>query len=101
MAQDEVKAKYPRAKITTVIRKKEDRPEAADHGRSKTRNQRYIDSLRARLRHLLAPAIVDAGVVVPAAEAPRRELAVGDAERAGQRVVPVRERVEDVLAANC
>ena len=43
----EVKAKYPRVKITTVIRKKEDRPEAADHGRSKTRNQRYIDSLRS------------------------------------------------------
>ena len=47
LAQDEVKAKYPRAKMTTVIRKKEDRPEAADDGRSKTRNQRYIDSLRS------------------------------------------------------
>ena len=32
---------------TIVIRKKEDRPEAADHGGSKTRNQRWIDFLRS------------------------------------------------------
>ena len=30
-----------------VIRKKEDRPEAAEHSRSKTRNQRRIDFLRS------------------------------------------------------
>ena len=30
-----------------VIRKKEDRPEAADHSRSKTHNQRRIDFLRS------------------------------------------------------
>ena len=30
-----------------VIRKKEDRPEAADHVRSKTRNQHWIDFLRS------------------------------------------------------
>ena len=30
-----------------VIRKKENRPETADHGRSKTRNQRRIDFLRS------------------------------------------------------
>ena len=30
-----------------VIRKKENRPEAADHGRSKTRNQHWIDFLRS------------------------------------------------------
>ena len=31
----------------TVIREKEDRPEAADHSRSKMRNQRWIDFLRS------------------------------------------------------
>ncbi len=52
------------------------------------------------LRHLPAPEVVDAGVVIPAAEAPGRELAVGHAERADQQIASVRERVEDVLAAD-
>lgn len=50
---------------------------------------------------LTAPAIVGADVVVAAAEAPWRELAEGDAERVGQHVVSVRERVEDILPAEC
>ena len=33
--------------LPAVIRKKEDRQEAADHSRSKTRNQRWIDFLRS------------------------------------------------------
>ena len=35
------------APATPVIRKKEERPEAADHSKSKTRNQRLIDFLRS------------------------------------------------------
>ena len=33
--------------LPAVIRKKEDRQEAVDHSRSKTRNQRWIDFLRS------------------------------------------------------
>ena len=33
--------------LPVVIRKKENRPEAADHVRSKTRNQRRIDYLQS------------------------------------------------------
>ena len=35
------------ARFSPVIRKKEDRSEAAEHSRSKTRNQRRIDFLRS------------------------------------------------------
>jgi len=45
-----------------------------------------------------AEGVVDAGVVVPAAQAPRRELAVGEAEDLGEKVHPLREGVEDILA---
>ena len=37
-------------KAIVVIRKKEDRPEADEHSRSKTRNQRRIDLLRSTTR---------------------------------------------------
>ena len=40
-----------------VIRKKEERPEAADHSKSKTRNQRWIDFLRST-GVVLLPSIV-------------------------------------------
>ena len=35
--------------VQAVIRKKENRPEAADHVKSKTRNQRWIDFLRSTI----------------------------------------------------
>ena len=40
--------------LPAVIRKKEDRQEAADHSRSKTRNQRWIDFLRSTRVEVLA-----------------------------------------------
>ena len=51
--------------------------------------ERIPRTRRCRAYALPPPAVVDASVVVAAAEAPRRELAVGDAERTGQQVVAV------------
>ena len=49
---------------------------------------------------LPTPAVVESRAVVPAAESPRRELAVREAELRGEQVHPVREGVEDVLTAD-
>ena len=49
---------------------------------------------------LPAPGVVQAGVVVAAAEAPGGELAVGPAVDVGEQVHAVGEGVEDVLAAD-
>ena len=48
---------------TAVIRKKEDRPEAFGHSRSKTRNQRWIDFLRSTRSSIDKITLADGGGV--------------------------------------
>ena len=52
-----------------MIRKKEDRLEAADHSRSKTRNQRWIDFLRSTSKNctwyvMMDPKITPSGQTI-------------------------------------